>query len=61
MEGKFVDEENHEPVADGRRGSSRGARKKKGRLRWRCNPLVLKVVIALARLFYELARIFPRH
>jgi len=32
---------NHEPVADRRRGSKRGVRKKTSRLGWLCNPQVL--------------------
>ena len=41
--------DDHRPVADRRRGSRREARKK-GRLRWLCNPLVLRTIIALANL-----------
>jgi len=52
--------DDHRPVADRRRGSRREARKK-GRLRWLCNPLVLRTIIALARLGYELARVVMRH
>jgi len=48
---------NYRPVADGRRGSKRDARKGKAWLGWLRNPLVLKAVIALARFGYELARI----
>lgn len=48
------------PVADRRRGSRRGTGKE-GRLGRLCNPLVLRTVIALARLGYELARIALRH
>jgi len=55
-----AEDDKHWPVANGRRGSRREARKK-GRLRWLCNPLVLRTIIALARLFYELARIVWRH
>jgi len=44
----------HEPVADRRRGSKWGVRKKTSRLGWLCNPQVLKAVIALARLGFEL-------
>ena len=58
MESKFMDNDDHEPVADRRRGSKRGVRKKTGRLGWLCNPEVLKAVIALARLGYELVRVF---
>ena len=57
------------PVADRRRGPKRVVKDKKppdghpkGFLRWLCNPLVLKAVIALARLIYELIRlIVPKH
>lgn len=51
----------HEPVADRQRGSKRGVRKKTSRLGWLCNPQVLKAVIALARLGFELVRVFLRH
>jgi hypothetical protein len=61
MESKFMDEDDHKPVADRRRGSKRGVRKKTGRLGWLCNPEVLKAVIALARFGYELVRVFLRH
>ena len=48
------------PVADRRRGpSQREAPKKRPRCGL-CNPLTLKTIIALARLFYELARIVLR-
>ena len=51
---------NEWPVADGRRGSRRDERTR-SRLRWLCNPLVLKTVIALARLGYALAHSLLRH
>ena len=60
MESKFMDVD-HEPVADRRRGSKRDVRKKISRLGWLCNPQMLKVVIALARLGFELVRVFLRH
>ena len=47
-------------VADRRRGRKQVA-SKKGWLGWLCNPLVLKAIIAVARMLYELARIFLRH
>ena len=54
-------DDNHKPVADRRRGSKRGVRKKTGRLGWLCNPEVLKAVTALAQLSYELVRVFLKH
>lgn len=55
----LLDNDNR-PVADRRRGpSEREARKERPR-RELCNPLVLKTIIALARLGYELARIVLR-
>jgi len=57
MECKPMSTRNYRPVADGRRGSKRDARKGKAWLGWLRNPLVLKAVIALARFGYELARI----
>jgi hypothetical protein len=53
-------DDGNRPVVNRRRGSRRRA-PKKGRLRWLCNPLVLKVIIASARLGYELARAILRH
>lgn len=53
-------DEDHKPVADRRRGSKRDAPNKSW-LSWLCNPQVLKAVIALARLGYELVRVFLRH
>ena len=47
-------------VTDRRRGPKREARKK-GRLSWLCNPLVLRTIIALAKLISELVRIVLRH
>ena len=46
------------PVADQQRGSRRRAVKGAG-LHWLCNPPVLKAIIALARLAYELAALLP--
>lgn len=51
----------HEPVADRRRGSKRGVRKKTGRRGWLCNPEVFRAVTALARLGFELVRVFLRN
>ncbi len=51
----------HKPVADRRRGPKRGVRKKTSRLGWLCNPEVLKAIIALARLGFELVRFFLSH
>ena len=59
----------HMPVTERRRGSKWVADKKrppkgprKGIIGWFCNPLVLRLVIASARIIYELLRIFfPRH
>ena len=56
----LLEDDDDRPVADRRRGSRREAQKK-GRLRWLCNPLVLRTIIALARLFCELARVVLRH
>ena len=56
----LLGDDDNRPVADRRRGpSKREARKKRPR-RGLCNPLVLKTIIALARLGYELARIVLR-
>ena len=55
MESKPMDSD-YRPVVDRQRGSRRRARKK-GRLGWLCNPLVLRTVLALARFGYELARV----
>lgn len=60
MESKFMDVD-HEPVADRRRGSKRGVRKKTGRRGWLCNPEVFRAVTALARLGFELVRVFLRN
>lgn len=57
----------YRPVAERRQGSKRVAgkarspRRNKGWLSWLCNPLVLKTIIALARVAYELIRRWPRH
>ena len=42
-------------------GGLGGTRVKGSHLRWLCNPLVLKAVIALARFGYALAHIVLRH
>ena len=46
------------PVADRQRGSKRRGRK--SWLRWLCNPLVLKALIALAKLFAEVVQLFQK-
>lgn len=46
--------------ADRQRGTSKRARRKTGRWGVFCNPLVLRTVIALAKLGYELVRFFQR-
>lgn len=56
-----MDNNDHKPVADRRRGSKRGVRKKTSRLGWLCNPEVLKAIIALAQFGYELVRVFLRY
>ena len=54
-DGEQLMSKSHRPVADGQRGLDKGDR---GRwLRWLCSPLVLKAVIAVARLLYELLRL----
>jgi hypothetical protein len=60
MEGKPMRHYDERAVSSGRRRSRRRARKK-GWLRWLCNPLVAKEVIAIARMIVELATIFWRH
>jgi hypothetical protein len=68
MESKPMSED-YRPVANRQRGPKRITRSKRPRLgpvkgfwSWSCNPLMLKAVIATARLIYEVLHIiFPRH
>ena len=53
-------DDGNRPAVDRRRGPRRRA-PKKGQFHWLCNPLVLKAVLALAKLGYELARVVLRH